>query len=258
MGLQVPLQNAANAAWLGRVFGDHPGANRKYSCWAESQARPAVASRPSLPLGGSSPSQGNAPIVRRPCVPVVCDAHDTARLLCITPDSQGGKTCIRAENGEDLLEVSITTCRQRCAWLVREGCIRNRQHRSGSRSRSFWWAARGRQDEEPAEDCRDWQPHRWVPLTCLDCRGWQQRRVTLRLRRAPGPRSCGTCWGCATRGTPTCWARARPPTGSPLAPPPAPWTSLWSAAGANDPCLPQSYDPQSPRPPWAPLPVAPS
>jgi hypothetical protein len=34
---QFPLQNAANAAWIARLRGSRRGANRKYSCWAESQ-----------------------------------------------------------------------------------------------------------------------------------------------------------------------------------------------------------------------------
>lgn len=35
--MQFPLQNANNAAWLARVYGDRPNVNRKYSCWSESQ-----------------------------------------------------------------------------------------------------------------------------------------------------------------------------------------------------------------------------
>ena len=49
MRAQVPLQNAANAAWLASVLGDRPGTSSNYGCWAESQAHTPPPHRPLPP-----------------------------------------------------------------------------------------------------------------------------------------------------------------------------------------------------------------
>ena len=56
---QFPLQNAANAAWIARLRGSRRGANRKYSCWAESQVLLIMTSSARVSVADASHVEGS-------------------------------------------------------------------------------------------------------------------------------------------------------------------------------------------------------
>jgi hypothetical protein len=90
---QFPLQNAANAAWIARLRGSRRGANRKYSCWAESQVPPTVtATYARVSDADASHMEGSLVVSIRPnmmpthvlvCMLFRVDCHISAACHCL-------------------------------------------------------------------------------------------------------------------------------------------------------------------------------